>query len=139
MKIRTHNSIKTQTIIMSIQRLSNKITCYFEEMKCQDIAKIYQSQEDCIEWEIKTSTGSRQRAQREHKSEIYLEERNQKKLEKKHKRSEAAAKRESRIVDVKPRWYDNFPAFNPNRGLRDKTLETAQWKNFSDWFEQSIS
>ena len=58
-----------------------------------------------------------------------MEERNQKKLEKKRKRSEAAAKRESRIVDAKRRWYDNVPAFNPNRGLRDKTLENAQWKN----------
>ena len=40
-----------------------KITHYFEEMKHQDIAKKYQSQEDRIEREIKTSTGSRQRAQ----------------------------------------------------------------------------
>ena len=58
-----------------------------------------------------------------------MEARNQKKLEKKRKRSEAAAKRESRIVDAKRRWYDNVPAFNLNRGLRDTTLETAQWKN----------
>ena len=57
-----------------------EITRYFEEMKCQDIAKKYQSQEDCIEREIKTSTGSRQRAQREHESEIYLEECKQKKI-----------------------------------------------------------
>ena len=51
-----------------------------------------------------------------------------KKLENKRKRSEAEAKRKSQIVDAKHRWYDNVPAFNPNRGLRDKTLETAQWK-----------
>ena len=50
-------------------------------------------------------------------------------MEKKRKRSEAAVKRESRIVDAKRRWYDNVPTFNPNRGLRDKTLENTQWKN----------
>ena len=50
-------------------------------------------------------------------------------MEKKHKRSEATAKRESRIVEAKRRWYDNIPAFNPNRGLRDKTLKNTQWKN----------
>ena len=50
-------------------------------------------------------------------------------MEKKRKRSEAEAKRKSCIVDAKRRWYDNIPAFNPNRGLRDKTLENAQWKH----------
>ena len=68
--------MKPKETSMSTQ---HEITRYFEEMKRQDIAKKYQSQEDCIEWEIKTSTGSRQRAQREHESEIYLEELNQKK------------------------------------------------------------
>ena len=57
----------------------HEITCYFEEMKRKYLAKKYQSQEHQIERETKTSTGSRQRAQREHESEIYLEERNQKK------------------------------------------------------------
>ena len=60
-----------------------EITRYFEEMKRQDIAKKNQSQEDRIKREIRTSTGSRQRAQREHKSEAYLEESNQKEMEKK--------------------------------------------------------
>ena len=55
-----------------------EITRYFEEMKRQDIVKKLRSQEDRIEREIETSTGSRQRAQREHESEIYLEELNQK-------------------------------------------------------------
>ena len=32
-------------------------------------------------------------------------------------------------MEAKHRWYDNVPAFNPNRGLREKTLENAQWKN----------
>ena len=111
--------MKPKESSMSTQQ---EITRYFEEMKRKDLAKKYQSQEDRIERETKTSTDSRQRAQREHESEIYLEAHNQKKMEKKHKRSEAAARRESRIVDAKRRWYDNVPAFNPNRGLRDKTL-----------------
>ena len=106
-----------------------KITLYFEEMKRQDLAKKNQSQEDRIEHEIRTSTGSCHRAQTEHKSKTYLEEHNQKKMEKKRKRTEAAAKRENCVVEAKCRWNDNIPAFNPNRGLRDKMLENAQWKH----------
>ena len=105
------------------------ITRYFEELEQKDATKKIQSEEDRIERETKTSSGSRQRAQEEQQSETYLEQRNEKKMEKKRKRSEAEAKRKSRIVDAKRRWYDNIPAFNPNRGLRDKTLENAQWKH----------
>ena len=68
--------MKPKESSMSTQQ---EITRYFEEMKRKDLAKKYQSQEDRIERETKTITGSRLRAQREHESEIYLEARNQKK------------------------------------------------------------
>ena len=61
--------MKPKESSMSTQR---KITRYFEEMKRKDLAKKYQSQEDRIERETKTSTGSRQRAQREHTKVRYI-------------------------------------------------------------------
>ena len=72
----------------------SKITRYFEEMKRNDLAKRKQSQEDRIEHETRASSDSRQKAQAEHDSKSYLEQHNEKKLEKKRKTTEAAAKRE---------------------------------------------